>query len=112
MSLEMLMQKLTQIFVLIISGAFYLVNQVDGSIVSQAFDQLFSIGLLVVLVIMLYREWKNAREYNEERDERLETLIRNNTQALNSFGDEIKTIHQRIDRNQNLIESRMESSSN
>lgn len=103
MHYEMIMQKLTQIGLLLVSGIFYLVSKVDGSIINKAFDQLFSIGLLVIIVIMLYREWKSARTYNEERDERLEKLIENNTEALNNFRDEFRLVHDRIDENRSLI---------
>lgn len=103
MYFETIMQKLMQIGVLVTSGVFYFVNQAGGSIVDQAFDQLFSIGLLVVLVIMLYREWQSAREYNEQRDQRLEQLVENNTNALNNFRKEFRLVHDRIDENRSLI---------
>ena len=103
---DVIMYKLTQLCLVVMSGAIYLYNQIDGTIVSRAFDQLFSIGLLVVLVIMLYREWKGSKQYNEERDKRLEELVKNNTDALNSFREEIKMIHRRIDENRRKIDEK------
>lgn len=104
MQFEIIMQKLTQISILLVSGLFYIFTQLDVSIFTKAFDQLFSLGLLCVLTYLLYKEWKNSQEYNEERDKRFEELVRNNTEAMNNFRDEIKLIHNRIDENERMIE--------
>lgn len=93
------MEKGTQIGLVLISGMIYLINQVDGSIINKAFDNMFSLGLLTIVVVMLYREWKGAQGYNADRDKRMEQLIENNTKAINSFREEIKVVHQRIDDN-------------
>jgi len=103
MNFEIIMQKITQICILLTSGIFYTVAQLDGSIIGKAFDQLFSIGLLCILAYMLYKEWKSSQKYNEDRDKRLEQIVENNTKALNQFRDEFSNIHGRIDKNENRI---------
>ena len=105
MNFEIIMQKITQIGLLLTSGIFYTVTQLDGNIIGKAFDQLFSIGLLCILAYMLYKEWKSSQKYNEERDERLEKIVENNTKALNQFRDEFRNIHGRIDKNENRIDN-------
>lgn len=93
------MEKGTQIGLVLISGFIYLINQIDGSIINKAFDNMFSLGLLTIVVVMLYREWKGAQAYNSDRDRRMEKLIENNTSAINSFREEIKVVHERINDN-------------
>lgn len=103
MQFEIFMQKLTQIFFLSTSGAIYLLNQMDFTIIERAFDQLLSLGFLCVACYLMYREWQKGQEYNQERDKRFEELVKNNTEALNNFRDEMRIIHQRIDKNERDI---------
>lgn len=107
---DILLQKATKIVLVGISGIYYVGSQIaEKGIIDKAFDQLFSLGLLVIVVIMLYREWKHSLRYNEKRDGILESLIRNNTEAINSFKREQKEfrkefhkLHKRIDELQKL----------
>jgi len=103
MMLELIMQKLTQIGLFVISSIFYIAGRLDNPIIGKAFDQLFSIGLLCILAYMLYKEWKISQQYNEGRDKRLEKIIENNTKALNQFRDEFRYIHRKIEKNEKRI---------
>ena len=62
-----------------------------------------SFALLAIIAFIFYREWKSSDGYNKNRDEVLEDLIRNNTEAMyntkNAIDDmsgEMKTFRQEL----------------
>ena len=104
------MQKLTQIGLVLISGFVWLLNQIDGSIVNKAFDQLFSLGLLVIVVVMLYREWKASqkkfselKDAHEQDQQKMLSVIENNTEALRSVTNTLNNLGEKIQANAQAI---------
>ena len=77
-----------------------------------------SFALLAIIAFIFYREWKSSEGYNKNRDEVLEDLIRNNTQAMDNtknaiddmsgemktFRQELKTIHNNVKTNTSRID--------
>ena len=43
-----------------------------------------SFALLSIIAFIFYREWKSSEGYNKTRDQSLEDLIENNTEAMNN----------------------------
>lgn len=70
----------------------------ESGLVEKAFDQLFSIGLLVVFLIYVVYE---NRKKDKKQDEALEAyveLIRHNTKAIQNFAESNKDIAKSIER--------------
>lgn len=109
---DLIMQKLTQIGLVLSSGFIYLINQVDGSIISKAFDQLFSLGLLAIVVVMLYREWKASQEKfkelqsaHEANQATMQGVIEKNTRAFEGLQQTLREYNMQIKQNAQNIEN-------
>lgn len=82
---EILMSKIWKIATVTFAWAWIQVSDMVGGIISEGFDNLFSLGLLLFIAYLLWQERQAAQEYNQERDGRIERLVESNTEAINDF---------------------------
>ncbi|MAO65052.1 MAG: hypothetical protein CL666_08630 [Balneola sp.] len=69
-----------------------------GGIINQAFDQLFSLGLLVVVIVVLFREYKNSKEDNAELDQKFQVLLKENIETRKDFNSTIEALTNAIEK--------------
>lgn len=61
----------------------YLIFQAGNiPVIDQAFDKAFSIGLLLVGLVIIWRSNQKATEYNQQRDLKFEQVLERTTAAL------------------------------
>jgi len=63
-----------------------------GGVLGLAFDQLFSLGLLVLVLIILFREYKSGQKYNTDRDEEFSGLLKENIETRRDFQSAIHAL--------------------
>ncbi len=63
-----------------------------GGIVDKAFDQLFSLGLLVFVLVILFREYKSSQKYNSTRDQDFAGLLQQNIETRKDFQKAIENL--------------------
>lgn len=90
--IEQAMHKVLNTSLIIVAWVFYQLSELTGGIINQAFDQLFSLGLLALAVYFLWKDNKESRDYNRRRDERIEDLVASNTDALNKFTNTLEKL--------------------
>ncbi|MAO66242.1 MAG: hypothetical protein CL666_14700 [Balneola sp.] len=67
-----------------------------GGIIDTAFDQMFSLGLLLIVLIVLFKEYKGTKADNAELDEKFQTLLQENIETRRDFRDSIDALTQVI----------------
>lgn len=78
------------------SWMYFQVSDLTGGLVNQAFDKMFSLGLLIVVLIILFKEYRKSQEYNRERDARIEQLLINSNEAINGFKQALNSLESTI----------------
>lgn len=85
--------------ILIVSAwLWYQTSELTGGLVDEAFDKMFSLGLLIVVLVILFREYRKSQEYNRERDEKMEQLLIGSTEAINANTEALNRIEKQMDR--------------
>ena len=71
--------------------SYYLMAKAPSSreTIMDFFDYGLGVGLLVIVAIMLYREWKASIQYNNKRDRKIEEIVDNNTKAFEVLSESI-----------------------
>ena len=103
---------LLKISLLFLAGFFYVMSAFAETAVSQAFDQLFSIGLLVVFVIYMYMENKRKTAQREDAYRENVELLKLNIQAMNSYAEANKDIAKSVERSAELQTNALEKLTN
>lgn len=81
---------------LMLGWIFLQVAQYEG-LINKAFDQLFSLGLLVVIIIFLFKEYKSGKRYNAERDVSYQDLVKESIETRKDFNITIQKLSEAID---------------
>ena len=63
-----------------------------GGIINKAFDQLFSLGLLAFVLIILFKEYKSSQKYNSSRDNDFTALLKENIETRKDFQKAIERL--------------------
>lgn len=71
-------------FTLIVAWVFAQASEFGG-IINRGFDQAFSIGLLVAVLIILFKEYKNGQKYNSTRDKEFSDLLKESIETRKDF---------------------------
>lgn len=86
----------------------------ESSVVDELFKHSLSLGILMLVLIMLYREWKDVRAYRKKQDERLlditADMIKVVEKAHNKFdmlAEDLKGGNEKINRKVNVLLERI-----
>lgn len=101
--IEILTATASKIIIILFAWAYYQVSDLTGGIVDEAFDRMFSLGLLVVVIFVIaydhYRERNYNRsviqdlsDYNRQRDVRIEQIVSETNQAHKDVADAVKEL--------------------
>lgn len=63
-----------------------------GGIIDKGFDQAFSIGLLIAVMIILFKEYKNGQKYNSTRDKEFSDLLKESIETRKDFQKAIESL--------------------
>lgn len=78
--------------------------------VDSVFDELLkhsiSLGILFLVLIMLYREWKEVRAYRKQQDEALIRLTEESTRTIERAGAQLERLAEKIDDILNRVEDK------
>lgn len=88
--MELFFTKAAKIIIICMAWVIAQLSEVSGGIVSQGFDQLFSIGLLLVVLFMLWKEYKEGKEYNRKRDNELKQVLDANNEEIAEYRHEMR----------------------
>lgn len=56
-----------------------------GELLQIGFDEMFSLGLLILVLIVLYKEYKSSIKYNADRDIEIKDLLEKNIESKNKL---------------------------
>lgn len=87
---------ITKGILIIASWMWFQVSDMTGGLINEAFDKMFSLGLLIVVLIILFKEYRKSQEYNRERDARIEQLLINSNEAISGFKQALKSLENTI----------------
>lgn len=101
--IEILTATASKIIIILFAWAYYQVSDLTGGIVDEAFDRMFSLGLLIVVIFVIaydhYRERNYNRsviqdlsDYNRQRDVRIEQIVSETNQAHKDVADAVKEL--------------------
>lgn len=71
---------------------------IEHPIIAKGFDQLFSIGLLMVVLFMLYKEYKSSQNYNAVRDKKIEAMLENQMEINRNVATSIEALTNSIEK--------------
>lgn len=77
---DQIITKVANIFMVITSFIFAQASKIEP-IISQAFDQLFSLGLLMLVLFVLWREYRTQKEVNQRMDDELKDLVKDSIKS-------------------------------
>ncbi|MEP0004582.1 MAG: hypothetical protein ABJ387_03485 [Balneola sp.] len=77
--------------------AFAQAQSVD--VISNAFDKAFSLGLLVIGIIIVWKSNQKATEYNQLRDQKFEEVLERTTKALENNNSLMERVLKQIEKN-------------
>ena len=82
-----------------IYGFFLIFQSQNVELVTQAFDKAFSIGLLTIGLVIIWRTNQKANEYNQMRDQKFESVLERTTAALENNNTLMQRISDKLDKN-------------
>ncbi|MBO6572134.1 MAG: hypothetical protein JJ958_06770 [Balneola sp.] len=81
-----------------IYGVYLILQSQNVELVTQAFDKAFSIGLLMVGLIIIWKSNQKANEYNQMRDQKFEAVLERTTAALENNNALMRRINEKLDK--------------
>ncbi len=63
-----------------------------GGIIDKAFDQMFSLGLLLIVLVVLFKEYKSSKSDNEKLDKKFQQLLQEYIDTRRDFKDSIDAL--------------------
>lgn len=100
---DLLTSHITKGFIALFAWAYYQASELTGGIVDEAFDRMFSLGLLVLLLLVLGWEYLRDRAYNrevirrlaaynEKRDSKIEQMVEKSAEADKELATQLKLL--------------------